>query len=244
MMLPRLTTSLALPTHLWLGFILALTLSFSDKSHAALFWVGDFETGDMSQWNTILNPNGITLDENCAESGDFGARITLTGDETFLWQGQTHLERSELHFRFPEGATREGKTTFFSFYFYLPKALSDDHHEIGYWESLGTYQQMFRFSIQGTRIHFQETAQSKPFWTLENAATPNRWHRISMRILWSQDPALGYVKTWVDHKFQGEYHFKTLPSKDAVMFTQLGLLRKHSSLTETICIDSVKAKSR
>ena len=226
------------------AYILVIFLSISEKSFADPMWLGDFETGDLSAFPVVLNEAGVSLDQACAESGNFGARFTLTGDPTFLWNNNSALERTELHISPKKGDTYEGKMTFFSFYYYLPQQLSNSRHEIAYWEARETWQQMFRFSVEGSSLSFQETAQKKPFWTHPTGASPNRWHQLSMRILWSTDPAKGYVKVWVDRKFLGEYHFKTLPERNAQMFTQLGLLRDHSPIQESLCIDTIRLRSR
>lgn len=226
------------------AYILVSLFGLSEKTFASTMWMSDFETGNLSAFPVVLNEQGITLEQACAESGRYGAKFTLTGDPAFLWNGDPRLERTELHVSPKKGETAEGKTTFFSFYYYLPQALSDTRHEIAYWEARESWKQMFRFTISGSELSFQETAQAKPFWRLPTGASPNRWHKLSMRILWSTDPAKGYVKVWVDRKFLGEYHFQTLPAASAEMFAQIGLLRDHSPVTESLCIDSIRMRSR
>jgi hypothetical protein len=222
--------------------ILFLCFLLSNTAYAKILWQGDFETGDMSQWNTPINPAGLSIISDCVFDGNYAGKVQLTGADSFLWNGNKDLNRSEFHHRYTktdtsEGSTREGADTFFAFSFYLPEAFSENKHELGYWESDKTWQQMFRFNIHGTQLSFQESAATAPLWQLPNGAAPRQWHRIALHIHWSTDPKLGSVETWVNGKHMGKNHFQTLPVKDALMFTQIGILRTQEDSTAEILID-------
>lgn len=217
--------------------LLFKSLLFTNSSDASVLWKGDFETSDMSQWHTPINPAGLSVISSCSFDGKYAGQVRLTGDDSFLWKGNKSLNRSEFHHRRAAGNTHEGKDTFFAFSFYLPKKLSAHKHELGYWESDKTWQQTFRFNIHGTELSFQESAANKPIWTMEDGATPGHWHRIAMHIRWSANPNLGSVETWIDGKHKGKHHFKNLPAKDALMFTQIGILRTQEDTVEEIYID-------
>lgn len=209
----------------------------SCAANAAILWQGNFETGDISQWNTPINPAGLSVTTDCPFDGKYAGKVRLTGDDSFLWKGNKHLNRSEFHHRREAGATHEGKDTFFAFSFYLPEKLSEHKHELGYWESDKSWQQMLRFNINGTELSFQETAAKKVLWKLPAGAAPGHWHRIAMHIHWSTDPALGSAEVWVNGQHMGKNHFKNLPAKDALMFTQIGILRTQEKTVEEIIID-------
>jgi hypothetical protein len=217
-------------------------LLMSASAHSKILWQGDFETGDMSQWSTPINPAGHSVISGCVFDGKYAGKITLTGDESFLWHGNKDLNRSEFHHRYTvgesnEGSTQEGSDTFFAFSFYLPKELSKHKHELGYWESDKSWQQMFRFNIHGSELSFQETAAKDVYWTLPEGATSGKWHRIALHIHWSTDSKTGSTEVWVNGKHMGKHHFQTLPVKDALMFTQIGILRHQETSTEEILID-------
>jgi hypothetical protein len=225
------------PSLALLGALLA-----SASTHSKTLWQGDFETGDMSQWSTPINPAGHSVISDCVFDGKYAGKITLTGDESFLWHGNKDLNRSEFHHRYTvgennEGSTQEGSDTFFAFSFYLPKELSKHKHELGYWESDKSWQQMFRFNIHGSELSFQETAAKNVLWKLPKGAAPGQWHRVALHIHWSTNPKLGSTEIWVNGKHMGKNNFQTLPVKDALMFTQIGILRSQENSTEEILID-------
>ena len=207
------------------------------NAYASILWQGDFETGDMSQWNSPINPDGLIVTTECAFDGRYAGKVRLTGDDAFLWFGNKALHRSEFHHRRAAGNTHEGKETFFAFSFYLPKKFSAHKHELGYWESDKTWQQMFRFNITGTELSFQQSAATEMLWRLPEGATPGQWHRIALHIHWSTNPEAGSTEVWVDGKHMGKHYFQNLPAKDALMFTQIGILRTQEKTVEEILID-------
>lgn len=96
---------------------------------------------------------------------------------------------------------------------------------------------MLRFNIAGSELSFQETAAKDVLWKLPEGAAPGQWHRVAIHIHWSTDPKLGSAEVWVNGKHMGKNHFKNLPAKDALMFTQIGILRTQEKTVEDILID-------
>jgi hypothetical protein len=209
----------------------------SASSQAKILWQGDFETSDLSQWHRLINPQALALNSNCSFDGKHSGQVTLAGTPDLLWKGRKDLNRSEFHFTPAAGSTAEGKQTFFSFSFYLPKALSKGRHELGYWESETTWQQMLRFNISGTDFSLQETAAKVPVWTLKKGAAPGKWHRVAMQIHWSIDATKGGIQVWFDGKDMGLQQFQTLYAADSQMFSQIGILRNQQDRVEKILID-------
>ena len=221
----------------FLARLLSLLTFATIPAFASTLWEGNFETGDISQWSTPINPAGLSTTSDCVFDGKFAGKIRLTGEKSFLWNGNKFLNRSEFHHRNTPGHTYEGKDTFFAFSFYLPTAFTQHKHELGYWESDKSWQQMFRFNIAGTELSFQETAAKTAFWKLPGGAIPGQWHRIALHIHWSTDPKSGSVEVWVNGNHMGKHQFKNLPAKDALMFTQIGILRTQEEAVEEIYID-------
>lgn len=236
--LNRLTTNTQLPTRT--GLLILACLMLPALSHAKVLWRGDFETGDISQWHTSINGAGLSVINHCSAAGKFAGKVHITGDAEFLWKNNKQLNRSEFHHRMPEGFTYEGKHTYFSFSFYLPKAFSNYKHELGYWESDKTWQQMFRFNITGTELSFQQSSAQDAFWKIKKGAAPGQWHQISMHIHWSIEKTLGSTQVWVNGKDMGKQFFQTLPDKSVLMFTQIGVLRTQEDSTEEIFIDNAQ----
>ncbi|HSC68051.1 MAG TPA: heparin lyase I family protein, partial [Cellvibrio sp.] len=164
------------------AFTLVTALVISSHTQASILWQGNFETGDIQQWDTPINPAGLSVTSACVFDGKYAGKVRLTGDESFLWNGNKQLNRSEFHHRRTAGETYEGKDTFFAFSFYLPKQLSEHKHELGYWESDKSWQQMLRFNISGSELSFQETAAKEVLWKLPKGAAPGQWHRVALHI--------------------------------------------------------------
>lgn len=208
--------------------LLAVALAAPGIAHAAPVWVGDFETGDLSQWSYLLNSDvdGMTYsqaDTQIVTQGTYAGRIELHNDA--VWGNG--LKRVELQHAPASGRTAEGQTTYFAWSFYLPEALPvDPGQQIGYWESNGSYQQMMAFDVAGERITFSTRRPDNVVqWEQDGAATPGQWHRIAMGIAWSTNVDLGRVDVW----FDGEQVVTAAAAQTLAdgndHFTQVGLLR-------------------
>ena len=225
-----------------LHIYLLVLLSISSASQSKTLWKADFETGDTHQWHWIANPEAISVSTECAFDGKYSGKIRLTGEDKFLWHGNADLNRSEFHYTPEKGSTYEGNETFYSFSFYLPEAFTyEGRHELGYWESNQTWQQIMRFNIQGEDFSFTATAQESPFWIEKKGAKAKQWHKVAMHIFWSTDPKKGFTEIWLDGKNMGKYFFQTLLVADAEMFNQVGILRNQQQKIETIYIDKAFA---
>lgn len=220
--------------------ILSILISTGCTTHNTLLWRGDFETGDLSQWSYLLNPQGLSVQDHCVYEGQYAGQARITGEPDMLWHGNENLNRTEFSYKPSSEQTREGQQTFFGWSFYLPQPLSQNKHEIGYWESDKSYQQMLRFNIVGTDFSFQETAADAPFWIKAGFASAGAWHDVVLHIGWSTDPKKGFVQVWLDGEDMGKQFFKTLHAADENMFTQIGILRAREDRVETIYIDNVR----
>lgn len=192
-------------------------------ARSAPVWVGDFETGDLSQWSFKLNEEHITVVQSPVLQGSYAGQIQLTNDA--LWPNG--LKRVELNHAPAQGRTAEGSELHFAWSFYLPETLPEDPGQtIGYWESNKSYQQVMAFHLEGERIRFiTQKPQYAVHWEAEGKVTPATWHRLAMRIQWSKDPAQGSVDVWFDgEKVVTGAAAQTL-ADDNSHFTQLGLLR-------------------
>lgn len=226
----------------WIPVLTLFTLVFGCASKpGGIYWRGDFEHGDLRQWNYWVNPQGLAVEENCVYAGKYSGRATINGSPEMLWLGHQHLNRTEFNYQPENGRVGEGKDLFFGWSFYLEQELTDTRHELGYWESAKKYQQMFRFNLHGQKFSFQETAQAEPFWVKDNFATVGVWHDVALHIHWSTNDQLGSVSVWLDGVYVSSQKFKTLFAENENMFTQIGLLRDQQAAVETILIDNVRA---
>ncbi|UTF58896.1 polysaccharide lyase [Gilvimarinus sp. DA14] len=218
--------------------VLVGLLAVAASAQADDIWRGDFETGDLSQWHYHLNPQGIEVQSDCVYQGEHAALITLTGAEEFLWHGNAALNRSELTFK--PSDTREGAEVYFGWSFYLPEALSQAKHELGYWESSDSWQQQIRFNIHGEALSFQTSSADTAHWSAPQGASAGVWHDVAMHIHFSSDPQKGHVTLWHDGEQVFAQHLQTRVNDTDAMFTQIGILRAREDSTETILIDNAR----
>jgi len=195
----------------------------SSEALAAPVWVGDLETGDLSQWEGQLNGQHISIATSPVIQGMYAAQIQLTNDA--VWPNG--LKRVELHHSPAAGRTAEGAETYFAWSFYLPETLpTDPGQEIGYWESDQSYQQMMAFDVDGEHISFAtRKPQNKVHWDADGQVTAGAWHRIALHVKWSKDQAQGLVDVWFDGAQVVTQGGAQTLADDNPHFTQVGLLR-------------------
>src|SRR5262249_52517780 len=122
---------------------------------------------------------------------------------------------------------------------YLPKKLVPGNHTLGYFETRNSWSRVMAFEAVGEDIKYTTRVPYKLHWTGKGKLTPARWHDFAVHVLWSREPAKGFVEVW----FDGE---KVVPlTKTAtlldenVAFFQIGLFRETSEVPETIIIDHI-----
>jgi hypothetical protein len=195
-------------------------------ANAAPVWVGDFETGNLSQWTFVAHGQYIDLQQEIVAQGQLAARVELHNDA--MWP--SGLQRVELQHLPAPGRTSNGATTWFAWSFYLPEALPQaPYHAIGYWESNNTWSQSMAFIVRGDDIEFVTRHPSHVSqWQANDVVTPGVWHRIAMGITWSLGS--GSVDVWYD----GEQVVDGAPARtlsDAnAHFVQIGLFREPAML--------------
>ncbi|WP_437869744.1 polysaccharide lyase [Sorangium sp. So ce363] len=209
----------------------ALATTLTAGASAAPVWTGDFETGNLNQWNTTLNGEHISVVTSPVLQGTRAGRVQLTNDARW----SNGIKRVELNHKPAAGRTAEGAQTYFAWSFYLPEALAaDPPTQIGYWESENSYNQMMSFEVVGQHISFAtRKPDNKVHWEADGAVTPGVWHRIALHIRWSTNPNQGSVDVWFDGKqVVTGGKAQTLADNNA-HFTQIGLLRNPSEFTDS-----------
>ena len=198
------------------------------EAGAAEVWVGDFETGDLSQWGFVLNGEvgGMAYafaQQRTVAEGTFAGRLELHNDA--VWPNG--LKRVELQHRPADARTAEGATTWFAWSFYLPEALPEDpSQQIGYWESNNTFQQVMAFEVEGETIAFYTRRPNNvEQWQANGVVTAGQWHRIAMGVTWSTNPGMGAVDVWFDGMQVVDQGPAQTLADDNPHFVQLGLLR-------------------
>lgn len=209
--------------------LVALTLLFAPEARASVVWVGDFETGDLSQWSFVANArvDGMTYlfpQMEIVAEGQYAARVELHNDA--VW-GNGGLKRVELQHLPQPARTAEGATTWFAWSFYLPEALPEDSVQgIGYWESNNSWQQVMALNASGQDLIFQTRRPNNVVqWEGHGRATPGEWHRVAMEVTWSTNAAIGSVSLWFDGELVVDDAGAQTRADGNPLFVQIGLLR-------------------
>jgi len=221
--------------------LIAFNATLAGSAPAELLFHGDFETGDLSQWGYLLNEEGLSVVASPVVDGTHAGKVEITKDN--LWSNG--LNRVEVQYKPPAASLADGAEVFYGYSFNVPVALSADNHQILYWETSETYQQVMHVAIEGEKIYF---ATQKPTftrrWEAEAAATPGKWHRLAMRVKWSADAAKGEVDLWFDgEKVVDAAKAQTYLGNPA--FVQHGILRQPTiDEAETMFMDDARCGTK
>jgi MYXO-CTERM domain-containing protein len=182
--------------------VLALlaAVSCAESAAAAVLWEGDFETGDLSQWDsTNLIKTGerdnLILEGMTVAEGTTAAEITLREDVIFepYTQSRVEVKHNGLH-------TLDGEDSYFAWSFMVPGD-AEIRSNIGYWESTPSYKNTMTFFIEpgdsGTVVAFG-TGDLGQNVQWSQALVLDQWHRVAIHNHWSQEAADGRVSVWYD----------------------------------------------
>ncbi|HYP90542.1 MAG TPA: polysaccharide lyase [Polyangiaceae bacterium] len=217
--------------------LVAVATLLTGRAHAELLFHGDFETGDLKQWGYLLNEDGLSVVSEPVADGTHAGKVQITKDN--LWSNG--LNRVEVQYKPPAAQVSDGAESFYGYSFNVPEALSADNHQVLYWETDSTYQQVMHVAIEGQKMYF---ATQKPsftkHWEQDGAATPGKWHRLVMRVKWSADAATGEVDLWFDgQKVVDAAKAQTYLGNPA--FVQHGILRQPTiDKVETLYMDDAR----
>ena len=205
---------------------------------ATPFWKGDFETGDLKQWSYLLNPNddGLSVVSTPVADGKNAVKIEISADD--LWSNG--LNRVELQYAPPAAYTKTGSEVYFGWSLYVPELLTQESHQIGYWETTVSYQQLFHVAAFGSKVALRTQKPSyQEKWSEDGLLTPGQWHRVVWHIVWSTDAATASVELWWDGVHKVKAAVPTYGDNPA--FTQLGILRDTIAKTEVMYVDDARA---
>jgi hypothetical protein len=173
---------------------------WANQAQAKVLWVGDFETGDLKQWDsTNLIKTGdrdnLVLEGATVAEGKLAAKITLRDDIIFEPYNQSRVEVKHVGLH-----TLNGEESYYAWSFMVP-ADAEIRSNIGYWESTPTSLNTMTFFIEpaqggGTNVKFGTGDLGKTVrWTAKLEL--NKWHRMAIHNKWSQG-ADGSVDVWYD----------------------------------------------
>jgi len=202
----------------------------SSRAEAKVLWVGNFETGDLTQWDgsTLIKTGdrlNLVIESDSVAEGTKAAKIELQQDIIFEPYNQSRVEVKHIGLH-----TLNGEESYFAWSFMVPKD-AEIRSNIGYWESTPTSLNTMTFFIEpaqggGTNLKFGTGDLGKTLrWTAKLEL--NKWHRMALHNKWSQG-ADGSVDVWYD----GVQVVTAAPvqKRDASkLFFQMGLHRSDPS---------------
>jgi hypothetical protein len=178
----------------------------AQPSGGMLLWTGDAETGDLSQfmetpWNTVGGPPPAVV-EQPVRSGRYGIELSLVGATTSD-EGICCGSRNEIEPKFREMVP--GDDLWFGFSTYLADGFPTYYSEF---QTITQFKQNFdgspplelsveegEFRVEGGYGH---PDGPQVFSIPVGQAEPGRWNDWLMHVVFSPDPAVGYVEVWRD----------------------------------------------
>ena len=216
---------------------------------AAVVWRGDFETGDVSQWNELLNatnttPPRVTVVGSPVRAGARAGRVEVRNDN--LWSNG--LNRVELGHH-PAPAKFEGSDRYYAWSVLVPTDGTWDGREkqIAYWEADAIYRQVMSFVVSGADVRFvTRLPRDTVRWNGAGALTRGAWHDFVLHVRWSTDAGAGLVELWFDGRQVVEKTRVATMLRDArgapeANFLHLGIFRGQPpapATTEVLYLDA------
>ncbi len=218
--------------HIAVGFLSAVLWLSATPASAEVIWRGDFETGTTAQWPGAPKSDSVKIVEDPVREGKYAVRIDGTNAAR-----RGNNDRIEFNHQPEPPGTAEGTERYFGWSVFLPKRLSDDVHALGYFEARNLWRQLMSFEVRGEDIIYSTRVPYALRWSATGVLTPGRWHDFAVHVLWSRDPAKGFVEVWFDgEKVVPRSNTATLFDANPAFF-QIGLFRATSDVPETIIID-------
>jgi hypothetical protein len=212
----------------------ATALFSSAPVSGEVIWRGDFETGTTDQWRGAPKTGSVKVVTDPVREGKYALRIDGTNAAR-----RGNRDRIEFQHQPQPPGTAEGTERYFGWSVFLPKKLTDDSHALGYFETRNTWRQLMSFEAHGEDIVYSTRVPYARHWTGTGKLTPGRWHDFAVHVLWSRDPAQGFVEVWFDGKQVVTRAMTATLLDENVAFFQLGLMRATIDVPETIIIDHV-----
>ncbi len=214
----------------WLYLVALTPLS----AKAEVLWRGDFETGTTEQWRGAPQGAHVRVVTEPVRAGKYALRI----DGTNAARRGTR-DRIEFQHQPQPPGTAEGTERYFGWSVYLPQKLTHDGHALGYFETRNSWRQLMSFEVRGEDILYTTRVPYARRWSGPGKLTPGRWHDFAVHVLWSRDPAQGFVEVWFDGQQVVERAMTATLLDENVAFFQIGLMRDTIDVPETIIFDHV-----
>jgi hypothetical protein len=217
------------------GLIAALTLLSAGPLQAEVLFRGDFETGNLEGWggSAVKNP-AVRVVTDQVRSGKYALRID--GSNAFNRKGR---DRIELQHQPPVEGTAEGAERYYGWSVFVPQKFTPAVHQVGYFEARNAWRQLMSFEVRGEDLLYTTRVPYTQRWKGPGKFTAGRWHDFAVHVLWSRDPAKGFVEVWFDGEQVVPKAMTATLMDENRAFLQLGLMRETSETPETIYVDHI-----
>jgi hypothetical protein len=163
-----------------------------ETTNTSLPWHGDFETGNISQWEVAqeVAPDRITISQNPVQQGNYAARFEVKPGDNI---GDTPT-RAELATDLHE---HEGEERYYRWYTYFPESFPTNYPNsfitFTQWRAKDESDAYSSFMVWGNQIELRHEGTR---W--ETTLTKGVWHKFVYHVKWSPDPNVGFIELWYD----------------------------------------------
>jgi hypothetical protein len=213
-------------------FLMAIAWPFISALYAEVLWRGDFETGTTGQWGGDPKVGSFEVVQEPVRAGKYALRIDGTNAAR---RGAN--DRIEFQHQPKLPGTTEGTERYFGWSVFLPKALTPEMHALGFFETRNSWSQLMSFQAHGEDLQFSTRVPYALRWKAPGKLTPGCWHDFAVHVLWSRDPAKGFIEVWFDGELVVPRATTATLLDENVAFFQIGLFRATTVVPETIVID-------
>lgn len=201
---------------------MTVVLGVSSVANAKVIWRGDFETGDISQWNgtEMVSPDRLRVVSDPATQGKYALKtVVKQGDDPINASGN----RNELIY--VDDRPQEGEDRYYRWQTLVPSTFktTDYWHLFTQWHQYKTGgSPPLAFMVWGEEIKLGSGSNYFFSIPLERGI----WQDWVCHVKWSSDPKVGGVEVWYNGKLILPFtHWATLFKNDTVYLKQ-GLYRK------------------
>lgn len=155
-------------------------------------WRGDFETGNLSQWDMIqrADESDIEVLRDPVRQGNHAARFEVSPDDNI---GNTD-PRAEVAARLGE---KEGAERYYRWFTYFdqdfPTSYDDEFVTFTQWRAEDESEAFTSFMLWGDQIELRRDGTR---WSTE--LEKGVWHEFIYHVKWSPDSDVGFIELWYD----------------------------------------------
>lgn len=222
---------------------LATFLCWAVAANATILFKADFESADLSEWGKEgmvkgqnATPRNIQVVTDIVQHGKYAAKVTIHEDDVF------NAQQLRAQLGGPKITVEDGSDTYMSFWLYMAEP-PKDRDNFFYWEGQPPprYDNVMTWWLEpkdgGAVIKYGTGNLGRNGTAWEADFAIGKWHRLIQHVHWSQDPAKGNVRLWLDGKLVLDKKLRT-KGPESVYFCQPGIHRSpHRPSVDTIYFD-------